>query len=480
MMRKNKSSLTVKIFLITMALLVAACSISVLCMAKYIPETYGSQLSERLQNEARKLAQELGECTSLEDCYTLVDSFSLEMDARVSINDQEGYLIYPEAGGKIDMSNDTVAVMKDEDEHSQAVEDELLSEIMFPFTIKSTGEGYILEVHGKSSPINQAASAIQETLPTILIGIFILSILCSFFYSHYITNPIIEISKVSERMAELDFSMKSDLKRNDEVGVLSESLNVLSGNLEKTLHELESEIRKEKELEKKQRNFFASASHDLKTPIAILIGHLNGILDGVGDYKNAKPYIERSIAIAEQMNQLVQSLLFIAYVENGTVAPVFEKSDFAELVRRSVGEMSCLIEDKGQQLSVDIPDRAICWFDSGMMKRVIKNLIENAVKYSPVKESIAISMSQDRNADITFEIENTGVTIPNDSLPNLFEPFYRVDASRSRENGGNGLGMYIIKTLLENHEASYGICNTDNGVKFQFCLIASKIHRKSI
>ena len=189
MMWKNKSSLTVKIFLITMALLVAACSISVLCMAKYIPETYGSQLSERLQNEAQELVQELGECTSLEDCYTLVDSFSLEMDARVSINDQDGYLIYPEAGGKIDMSNDTVAVMKDEDEHSRAVEDELLSGIMFPFTIKNTGEGYILEVHGKSSPINQAASAIQETLPTILIGIFILSILCSFFYSHC-TKPL--------------------------------------------------------------------------------------------------------------------------------------------------------------------------------------------------------------------------------------------------------------------------------------------------
>ena len=116
--------------------------------------------------------------------------------------------------------------------------------------------------------------------------------------------------------------------------------------------------------------------------------------------------------------------------------------------------MSCLIEDKGQQLSVDIPDRAICWFDSGMMERVIKNLIENAVKYSPVKESIAISMSQDQNADITFEVENTGVAIPNASLPHLFEPFYRVDASRSKENGGNGLGMYIIKTLLESHDAS--------------------------
>ena len=115
-----------------------------------------------------------------------------------------------------------------------------------------------------------------------------------------------------------------------------------------------------------------------------------------------------------------------------------------------------------------------------MMERVIKNLLENAVKYSPVRGSIAISMSQDRNADITFEIENTGVVIPNDSLPRLFEPFYRVDASRSRENGGNGLGMYIIKTLLESHYASYGICNTDKGVKFQFCLIASKIHRKSI
>ncbi|MCI8300337.1 MAG: hypothetical protein HFI69_08305 [Lachnospiraceae bacterium] len=126
-MWKNKSIITVKIFLITMALLVAACSISVLCMAKYIPETYGSQLSERLQNEAQELVQELGECSNLEDCYAFVDSFSLEMDALASINDQDGGIIYPEAVGKIDLSDDTVAVMKDEDENSQAIEDELLS-----------------------------------------------------------------------------------------------------------------------------------------------------------------------------------------------------------------------------------------------------------------------------------------------------------------------------------------------------------------
>ena len=93
MMKKNKSSLTMKIFLTTMALLVAACSISVLCMAKYIPETYDSQLSERLQNEAQELVRKLGKCTNLEDCYVFVDSFSLEMDALVSINDQDGYLI---------------------------------------------------------------------------------------------------------------------------------------------------------------------------------------------------------------------------------------------------------------------------------------------------------------------------------------------------------------------------------------------------
>ena len=112
------------------------------------------------------------------------------------------------------------------------------------------------------------------------------------------------------------------------------------------------------------------------------------------------------------------------------------------------------------------------------MKMVFRQVYRNKSKIGIINK-IPISEFY-RNADIKFEIENTGVTIPNDSLPNLFEPFYRVDASRSKENGGNGLGMYIIKTLLENHEASYGICNTDNGVKFQFCLTASKIHKKSI
>lgn len=201
-----------------------------------------------------------------------------------------------------------------------------------------------------------------------------------------------------------------------------------------------------------------------------MLGHLNGILDGVGDYKNSRQYIERSVTIAEQMSELVQSLLTITRLEEEATVPNLSKSDLSELIRRAACDMACFVENKEQQLEIIIPEHLVCEFDCSMIDRAIRNLLENAIKYSPKGERIIINLAKLNNNHISFSIENIGVNISDDDMPRLFEPFYRMDHSRSKDSGGNGLGLYIVKMLLEKHHSPYTIGNTQNGILFSFIL----------
>mgnify|MGYP000152198490 CR=1 FL=1 len=150
--------------------------------------------------------------------------------------------------------------------------------------------------------VNQATEAIWQTVPLVILGIFFMSILFSVIYSRYITKPIIELSSTSQKMAQLDFEPHGNSNRSDEIGILADSLNTLSDNLQHTLaelkksnSELEAEISKERELEKKQQEFFSAASHELKTPLTILKGHLMGMLNKVKGYENQEAYMDSTM-----------------------------------------------------------------------------------------------------------------------------------------------------------------------------------------
>lgn len=474
MIKKIKTSLTVKIFLSTAILLIVVCLITIFSMAKYIPK----KLSTELQKQMNELIPVMENSNSLEECYLIVGQFTAQSNTIAYVNDANGNMLYLSDNGEgVARDTDKASAIKDYfDDKLIAEEDDWTLNAEYPVTLLN--DEYILHVQSKVVAVNQAIEAIWRTVPFMVLGGILLAVIVSAIYSHYITKPIVELSVTSQKMAQLNFETYGSSKCSDEIGILSASLNTLADNLRDTLaelkkrnSELEVEIVKERELEQKQRDFFSAASHDLKTPLTILIGHLHGILDGVGDYKNASQYIERSIAIAEQMNTLVQSLLLISRTENGTNLFTPQKADLSEVVRRGIGDMVYLAAEKGQYINAQIPEHMLCTFDRNLMKRIIKNLLSNAICYSPANENIYISLKSDDTQNIVFEIENTGVKIPEESMAKLFQPFYRGDSSRSRNVGGNGLGLYIVKLMLEQHDAHYIIENTGEGVKFTFQLL---------
>lgn len=260
MIRKIKTSLTAKLFLATTVLLILVCLLSVFSMARYIPQAYSNRLSAELQKQANDLVPVLEKAGSLEECYSLVQQFTAQTKATAYIEDDYGDILYSSDKLTITTDKDSIATIQENPDSAIITSDELLTEAGYVFTL--LGSDYTLYVQSDTVSVNQATEAIWQTVPLVILGIFFMSLLFSVIYSRYITKPIIELSSTSQKMAQLNFEPHGNSNRSDEIGILSDSLNTLSDNLQHTLaelkksnSELEAEISKERELEKSNRNF---------------------------------------------------------------------------------------------------------------------------------------------------------------------------------------------------------------------------------
>lgn len=388
LIRKIKTSLTVKLFLLTTILLLFVCLLSVFSMARYIPQTYSNRLSKELQKQANDFVPVLERANSLEECYMLASQFAVQTKATVYIEDENGTILYSSDELQTTTDQDSIATIQESTDTIIVTtdNDELLSEIGYPFTL--FGSEYTLCVQGDTVSINQATEAIWQTIPLVIFGIFLISIVCSGIYSRYIIK-------------------------------LKES-NI----------ELKVEISKQRELEQKQREFFSAASHELKTPLTILKGHLTGMLNKVKGYENREVYMERSLAVVEKMETLVKELLYLSKTDESQKSE-YKMIDLAELLRVQIADVTELLSEKELSLTVDIPDKLLCEVDSAQMERALQNILINAIRYSPNGEEINISLSNEKNTNIVFcKIENTGVTIPR-HISNILMLFIRCRKQKS-------------------------------------------------
>lgn len=335
---------------------------------------------------------------------------------------------------------------------------------------------YTLVVYGEAEQISELQQSFIRVFPIILLLVLAIALVISWLYSRMITKPVLEISRISEKMSDLQLDWTVDEQRTDELGTLGKSLNRLSRNLSTALSDLqnanrklEADIEHEKELEQARTNFFSAVSHELKTPVTIIKGQLEGMLLGIGAYKDREKYLTRSLEIANTLETMVQEILTISRLE--TAGTDFKKDhlDCIQIIKSYLSEIEDLIAEKDLQIYLDVPPSALITGNKMLMEKVFSNLIGNAIKYSPQGAAICISVYIEHE-QMEFSVENTGAHIPEDSIPKLFDAFYRVEQSRSRKTGGSGLGLYIVQEILRQHGSECTVCNTQAGVKFSFTI----------
>ena len=326
-------------------------------------------------------------------------------------------------------------------------------------------------------PIQEAASVISEFYIYIGIGYVFVAIILSLVYSNFISKPLVKIDKVAKKMSKMDFSEKCITARDDEIGSLASTLNFLSSNLDKSLTELreknaklELDIEKERNLEVMRKDFIASVSHELKTPIGIIEGYAEGIKDGIVDTENAILYLETIIDESKKMGVLVSNMLELSKLESGVIKPRLEVFNINRLIKKVVNIHSLIASESSLNLVFkENTEYSYVFADPFQMEQVLTNLITNALKYTPKGNDIIVSISE-QTPNYIISVLNTGTSIDSSEIDKLFNKFYRVDKARSRNSNSSGLGLSIVKNLLELHNFKYSLINENNGVNFSFHL----------
>ena len=483
--KKISESLTVRVFLITASLLLFAGGITFGFIAWAAPSTYTAVMNDDLAAQVDLLVEKLA-ATTPEDCGKLLDEFTLSSGATATLTGPDGHLV--DTGAQIEVQavyesgdmivtaaegDSTASIGTTDSDSENAVAITISEQSTTAAEVRFTGreESYTLYVTPRLKAENVAVRALGQMAPWLLIVLLTFSLLCAFFYSKYITRPIVRMSDIAEKMAELDFHWECGEKRRDEIGQLGRSLDAMAGKLSTALTELEGanralrgEVERERELDQQRMAFFNAASHELKTPVTILKGQLTGMLEGVGVYQNRDKYLLRSLQVTGRMEHLVQEMLTISRMEVGAAAMKQEPVELSALIEEQLKLDAGLLEQRGQHLVRELMTGVTTLGDTALLGKVLGNLISNASLYSPNGAEIRIWCGwQDGHPAVT--VENMGAHIGKEALPHLYEAFYREEGSRNRASGGSGLGLYLVKMILDRHGAACTIENTADGVR---------------
>ena len=297
--------------------------------------------------------------------------------------------------------------------------------------------------------------------------------------SRRITQPLMELTHLSQKMANLNFDAKYTSGGADEIGILGSNFNRMSEQLEKTISELkrannqlQKDIEQKEKMEEMRNEFLGNVSHELKTPLALVQGYAEGLKEGVNDDPESREfYCEVIMDEADKMNRMVKNLLTLNQLEFGSDEVEFERFDIVGLVKGVIASCDILIQQAGASVDFVADEKLDVWADEFKTEQVVRNYLTNAIHHVENEKRIEVRIRQ--NGDTAhISVFNSGKPIPEEDVPKLWDKFYKVDKAHTREYGGNGIGLSIVKAIMESFHQKYGVRNYDNGVEFWFELDA--------
>ena len=339
-------------------------------------------------------------------------------------------------------------------------------------------DGNLILIRTPLESIHQSAELASIFLLIVGLIAIAVSILVGIVLSRRITRPIQTLQEISKRMVDLDFEAKYQNAdpQGDEIDQLGDHMNRLSEALEGTISELKSanvelqkDIEQKTEIDEMRKEFLSNVSHELKTPLALIQGYAEGLQECINDDKESRDfYCEVIIDEAAKMNRMVKKLLTLNQLEFGKEQVVMERFNISELVRGVANATAILRDQNSIRLEMDIPEEAYVWGDEFKLEEVVTNYMSNAINHCDGEKVIRISYSEPEAELLRVSVFNTGKPIPEEDLDQIWVKFYKVDKARTRAYGGSGIGLSIVKAIMDSMNQKCGVNNHADGVEFWF------------
>ncbi len=323
--------------------------------------------------------------------------------------------------------------------------------------------------------IRESAAISNRFLLFVGTAAIVSSLLVAFFTTRHITRPLQQLTDISKRMVDLDFNAKYESNQSNsyEVEELGNHINRLSKNLERTISELKTanvelqdDIEKKIQIDEMRKEFLSNVSHELKTPLALIQGYAEGLQECINDDAESREfYCDVIIDEADKMNRMVKKLLTLNQLEFGNDQVVMERFDMTELIRGVANSTKILIEQKGIHLELENPEEAWVWGDEFKVEEVITNYMSNAINHADGEKVIRVFYTRSEDK-LRVSVFNTGQPIPEEDIDKIWVKFYKVDKARTREYGGSGIGLSIVKAIMDSFHQQCGVINHEDGVEF--------------
>lgn len=467
-----------KIFFVSTSGIIIGFIILYIGLYLILPQGYKLYKYNLLKKDIENLLLNVENSTYSVDTFEYIDRFSYENGVFIEVLNKNKEIIYSSRGLGVKDKN-----FPSHDNRLSLNEDDKVRKLQNfhyerNFSFRNTTSDYKIVVDAMIPVKYETKNLLRVFFPIIIVTIVVIAVTISSFYSKIISKPLLDINRKAKKMSNLDFSERFYPKGKDEIAELSNSLNVMCDNLYKNIKMLEEaneklrdDIDKERKIQKERKEFIATISHELKSPITVISGQLEGMIYNIGKYKDRDKYLKESYEVTKEMERLVMELLELSRRDKEDFKLVKKEINISKMIKEILRDNYYFIENKGLKLNENIKDNVIIWGDNRLLKKAFFNIIRNAIIHSPQGEYINIDLSKDE-----LVVENTGVNIDKNEIENIFNAFYRVDKSRNSNTGGTGLGLYIVKSIFDKHEdIEYGIESKEKSVLF-----GVKFHRDKL
>ena len=477
-MKRRKIGIRARFFL-EVGAIIAACLIGIAFVNSQLLENVYIWNMERTFADIANRTERAGE-----DYITYLSEIEATQNVSIDLYDAtDNYLYEGKSGAYLSGSKINVISRKTNDDGSYfnvvCAEGSTTQYILYG---KSFKNNYHIEISTEINPIQENASLATNVTTVITVLALGLALIFIYDYSRRFTKPLIHMNEVMEKIANLDFSTKTDIDRKDEIGTLANNINTVSDSLDKALSELreknaqlKADIEKERQLERMRQDFVSSASHELKTPIAIVRGYAEGLKMNIDESdESSAEYCDIIMLEADKMNDLVINMLEQSLYSTGTKLPEKDSFDIKVYIDDFLKSATPIFKEKGITIQTETENVEV-FGDKKQLTTVLSNIVLNACSHASGEKLIKIS-TEDWEDKVKVNVFNTGSFIADKDKDSIFASFYRADKAHSRKEGRFGLGLSIVKSIITNHGCDCGFKNEENGVTFWYTVEKSKQH----